>query len=64
MKFSDRKLLARNIEKLWERGMIVEDFKFDSETERKMDRFKEFFFSNLIEEVEIITRRIEHEERY
>jgi hypothetical protein len=47
MAMTERQRATQNFEKVWERGMLVENFKFDKETERKLERFKEFLFANL-----------------
>jgi hypothetical protein len=44
---SERDHAVRNFDRIWERGMLVENFNFDRETERKMERFKEFLIENL-----------------
>jgi len=38
---------VQNFDKIWDHGMLIEGFKFDHETQRKLDRFKEFLFENL-----------------
>jgi hypothetical protein len=44
---SERQRAIQNFEKVWERGLLIENFKFDKETERKLERFKEFLLANL-----------------